>query len=415
MNCRATLLTLLALGVTFPLMLACTAGVPVTRSPRWACPSPTPLPWGAAGPIKEIIRHTRPITEGGDWDEPIYYVEWEQEYAAAGGPPFPSPTPYALVGTSYVFGQRVEIWPLHAQVTAHAGAVVGESQQLYRIVIAWVNHTSDSIPVDYASQIRLRAITTPDGTLISDAHWGVTAAAFVAAEIDALPDAIPPGSSQVVVPILGPRGAPETVEMTFQTDPTLPTPSPVGHSDLRDQTVPLLVVQWSDAAWRPPGALPCTDPGALTDWGAEEGMAWGQDVPWAHPAPAGASRVVQIALNQVGKPYVWGAKGPETFDCSGLVSWAYSQIGIRIPLGTAGQWPGLTPVDQGALQAGDLVYFAIAGGRVDHVGMLVGDLDGDGQWDMVHAANPALGVRIDYGIFTSAYYQPRIVGFRTAR
>ncbi|HWQ10181.1 MAG TPA: NlpC/P60 family protein, partial [Holophaga sp.] len=113
--------------------------------------------------------------------------------------------------------------------------------------------------------------------------------------------------------------------------------------------------------------------------------------------------------------YIWGAKGPETFDCSGLVSWAYSQIGIRIPLGTAGQWPGLTPVDQGALQPGDLVYFAIDGGRVDHVGMLVGDLDGDGQWDMVHAANPDLGVRVDYGIFASAYYRPRIVGFRTAR
>jgi hypothetical protein len=103
------------------LILACgSGGVVATRGPRWACPSPTPLPYGEAGPIKEIITHTRPITEGSDWEEIIYYAEWEQEYPDAGGPPFPSPTPYALVDTSYVFGQRVEVWPVHVQVDASA-------------------------------------------------------------------------------------------------------------------------------------------------------------------------------------------------------------------------------------------------------------------------------------------------------
>ena len=68
------------------------------------------------------------------------------------------------------------------------------------------------------------------------------------------------------------------------------------------------------------------------------------------------------------------------------------------------------------LQPGDLVFMDTEGaGRVTHVGMLAGDLNGDGQWDMVHAANPALGVRVDYNIFQSAYYAARIVGFRTAR
>ncbi len=437
MSRRTALLALIALGVAVPLLLACTVGVSVNRAPRWACPSPTPQPWGTAGPVKDVIHHTRPITEGGDWDEPVYFQEWEQEYADRGGPPFPSPTPFALVGTSYVFGQRVEAWPLHVQVTASAGPVISDTQQLYRVRITWVNHSLDPIPIDYAAQVRLRGITTPAGALISDGRWGVTAASLIADSLDALPDTIPPGDSQVVVPIIGLPGAPETVEIAFQADtgfqPLLatattlagtPTPTPVptltpttstANADLRDISPSELLVQWSDAAWVPPGSSPCANPGALTDWSTDPGMAWGAELPLAVAAPPGANRVVQIALNQVGKRYIWGAKGPETFDCSGLVSWAYSQIGIRIPLGTAGQWPGLTPADQAALQPGDLVYFAIAGGRVDHVGMLLGDLDGDGQWDMVHAASPALGVRIDYGIFASAYYRPRIVGFRTAR
>jgi len=437
MSRRALPLTLLTLGVAGLLLLACTVGVPVGRAPRWACPSPTPLPYGEAGPVKQIITHTRPITDGGDWDELIYYLEWEQEYPQAGGPPFPSPTPYAELGTSYVFGQRVEVWPLHAQVDASAGPVVTGTQQRYDIIIAWVNHTLDPIPVDYAAQVRLRAITTPSGALISDGRWGVTAASLAAEGIDALPDTIPPGASQVTVPVIGPIGDPETVEIAFQTNtglqpfiatsttlagtptstpvPTLTPTAPTANDDLRDPAMPTLLVQWSDATWQPPGAPPCGDPGALTDWDGGRGVAWGSDLPLAIAAPPGAARVVQIALNQVGKPYVWGAKGPESFDCSGLVSWAYGQIGIRIPLGTAGQWPGLSPVGQLNLQPGDLIYFAIDGGGIDHVGMLVGDLNGDGRWDMVHAANPALGVRIEYGVFESAYYRSKIVGFRTAR
>lgn len=443
MNRRALPAVFLALLLAGPLLLACTTGVAITRGPRWACPSPTPRLWGTAGPVKEVIRHTRPISEGGDWDEEIFYAEWEQEYPDAGGPPFPSPTPYALVGSSYVFGQRVELWPVHVQVTASAGPVVNlpgslaGSQQLYRIEIAWVNHSLDAIPVDYRQQVRLRAITTPSGAVISDGRWGITAAALAAAGTDELPDDIPPGASSVVVPIVGPAGTPEAVEVDFSAVPglspriptatTLPgtptaTPAPTltptaatGNDELRAAAEDRVTVQWSDATWSPGGAAPCGDPGALTDWENGSGVAWGEAEPLVIAAPPGAERVVQIALNQVGKPYIWGAKGPEAFDCSGLASWSYAQIGIRIPNGTAGQWPQMRPVEQGQLKPGDLVYFAIGGGRIDHVGMLVGDLNGDGRWDMVHAASPKLGVRVDYGVFESAYYRPRIRGFRTAR
>jgi cell wall-associated NlpC family hydrolase len=191
-----------------------------------------------------------------------------------------------------------------------------------------------------------------------------------------------------------------------------PTPTPTGNTELRATSLQWLTVQWSDAEIAVgPG---CDDPGALTDW-ANDGAAWGRDMPLGVAAPPGVSRLVQIALNQVGKAYIWGAKGPETFDCSGLASWSYGQIGLRLPQGTAGQWSLLRPIDAGNLQPSDLVFFRTEFGMVDHVGILVGDLNGNGQWDMVHAASPRLGVQVVYDLFESSYYGPRVAGFRTVR
>jgi cell wall-associated NlpC family hydrolase len=427
------------------LLLACGAGGMVTlRSPRWACPSPTPRPYGEAGPIKEIITHTRPITAGGDWEEFIYYEKWEQEYGSLGGPPFPSPTPYALLGTSYVFGQRIELWPVHVQVSARSGPVVdvpgvpANTQQLYFIDITWHNHALEPFAILYSQHVRLRAITNPAGAVVSDGRWGMSAQSLRIAGVEAPENVVPPGVSQVSIPVIGPRGEPEIVDIDFVGNPdyvpllptsttlagtptstpaaAVPTPTTVSNDELRQQGQSVLTVQWSNAIWKAPGAGQCSDPGALTDWSADPLQVWGEDVPVRGPAaPAGADRLIQIALNQVGKPYVWGAKGPERFDCSGLVTWSYAQIGIEIPQGTAGQWPRMRPVEAGTLKPGDLVFFAIEGRGIDHVGMLVGDLNGDGQWDMVHAASPKLGVRVDYNIFSSSYYASRIRGFRTAR
>jgi cell wall-associated NlpC family hydrolase len=440
MNRRERWMVALLVVAQLGLILACgSGGVVATRGPRWACPSPTPLPYGEAGPIKEIITHTRPITEGGDWEEIIYYAEWEQEYPDAGGPPFPSPTPYALVGTSYIFGQRVEVWPVHVQVDASAGppvtspGVAAGSQQLYFIDITWDNHALEPFVMPYGERVRLRAVTSPSGAVLSDARWGMTSLALHLANLEPPPDLVPPGVSQVRISVLAPPGEPETVDLLFAANPdylpllptstTLPgTPTPTAvvappapNDELRASEAPLLTVQWSNATWVPPQAEPCADPGALTDWSGEE-VAWGVPAALQVAAPPGADRLIQIVLNQVGKPYIWGAKGPEAFDCSGLATWSYAQIGIAIPQGTAGQWPHMRPVEQHALQLGDLIFFDIEGrGRIDHVGVLAGDLDGDGRWDMVHAASPRLGVRADYAVFESAYYGPRIRGFRTAR
>lgn len=86
-------------------------------------------------------------------------------------------------------------------------------------------------------------------------------------------------------------------------------------------------------------------------------------------ARATAVRAVLAARSQIGVPYVWGAESPGWgFDCSGLVQWAYSRVGVLLPRTTwmqrySGKWASLF-----ALRPGDLV-FAEGGG---HVGMYVG-------------------------------------------
>ncbi|MEJ7649195.1 MAG: C40 family peptidase [Nakamurella sp.] len=87
-------------------------------------------------------------------------------------------------------------------------------------------------------------------------------------------------------------------------------------------------------------------------------------------APSSAAEVaVQAALSKVGSPYVFGAAGPSSFDCSGLTSWAYAQAGITIPRTSGGQ-AGLQYVPLDQLRPGDLVtYYS----PVHHVAMYIGN------------------------------------------
>ncbi len=75
------------------------------------------------------------------------------------------------------------------------------------------------------------------------------------------------------------------------------------------------------------------------------------------------------ALTKIGDPYVWGAAGPNSFDCSGLVVWAYAQIGISLPHFTGDQWNSGVHVSRSQLQPGDLVFFFA---DIGHVGIYVG-------------------------------------------
>ncbi|MFO7191636.1 MULTISPECIES: C40 family peptidase [Thermocrispum] len=88
-------------------------------------------------------------------------------------------------------------------------------------------------------------------------------------------------------------------------------------------------------------------------------------------APSERAQIaVDAAMSKRGSPYVYGAEGPDAFDCSGLTSWAYQQAGISIPRSSSAQSQSGTAVPRDQLAPGDLVFFY---SPVSHVGMYIGD------------------------------------------
>ncbi|MFI6513989.1 C40 family peptidase [Spirillospora sp. NPDC050679] len=83
-----------------------------------------------------------------------------------------------------------------------------------------------------------------------------------------------------------------------------------------------------------------------------------------------AAQALRLAMTKIGRPYVWGAAGPSTFDCSGLIMWAYGKVGVSLPHYTGSQWNAGTHISRDQMQPGDLVFFY---SDLHHVGMYVGD------------------------------------------
>ncbi len=109
-------------------------------------------------------------------------------------------------------------------------------------------------------------------------------------------------------------------------------------------------------------------------------------VPSGVVAPSGAAQVaVDTALAQVGDPYVWGAGGPNSFDCSGLTQYAYSAAGVSLPHSSRSQASMGTPVPVGDLQPGDLLFYY---SPTSHVAMYVGN------GKMVHASTAGKPVQV---------------------
>ncbi|MFC9056593.1 NlpC/P60 family protein [Streptomyces sp. NPDC057074] len=96
-----------------------------------------------------------------------------------------------------------------------------------------------------------------------------------------------------------------------------------------------------------------------------------------------AGKAVGFAMAQIGKPYVWGAVGPSSYDCSGLTSAAWAAAGHPIPRTSQAQWQGLTRVGLSSARPGDLIIYY---NDATHVGMYIGG----GQ--MVHAPRPGRNI-----------------------
>jgi cell wall-associated NlpC family hydrolase len=132
-------------------------------------------------------------------------------------------------------------------------------------------------------------------------------------------------------------------------------------------------------------------------------------LPQAQPAPTASERVktvLQRAFSLLGTPYRWGGSSPENgFDCSGLVGYVFRTIGIDLPrVSRAMAHEGAPVTDRAALTEGDLVFFGRNGGRVDHVGIYIGD----GKF--VHAPRTGRDVTVSSlatGYWSQKYLQAR--------
>ncbi|MCC0680127.1 MULTISPECIES: C40 family peptidase [unclassified Clostridioides] len=123
----------------------------------------------------------------------------------------------------------------------------------------------------------------------------------------------------------------------------------------------------------------------------------------------GADSVIGFAKTLLGKPYVWGAEGPNSFDCSGFTQYVMKKsAGVSIPRVSRDQSKYGTYVNRGDLRSGDLIFFDTQGsnnGSVSHVGIYMGN------GEMIHASSGS-SKKVTISNINSSYYSSRYVNAR---
>jgi cell wall-associated NlpC family hydrolase len=142
----------------------------------------------------------------------------------------------------------------------------------------------------------------------------------------------------------------------------------------------------ADAAARQESTTSRSSDGGSTTTATGSGSSPTTVPPQDLPAPSSHAQVaVDTAEAQLGKPYVYAAAGPDSFDCSGLTMYAWAAAGVSLPHNAEAQYNSLPHVPMDALEPGDLVFF---GNPIHHVGMFVGN------GTMIEA--PYTGVNVRY-------------------
>jgi cell wall-associated NlpC family hydrolase len=132
----------------------------------------------------------------------------------------------------------------------------------------------------------------------------------------------------------------------------------------------------------------------------ETGAGPGQGPATTRTGPGTAA--LRAAESRIGSPYRYGGAGPDAFDCSGLVAYAYGQVGITVPRTAAQQYALARPVPRDELRPGDLVFFRLSGRTVSHVGIYAG---GD---QFVHA--PQTGGEVRRASLGDEWFRERYAG-----
>jgi peptidoglycan DL-endopeptidase CwlO len=117
------------------------------------------------------------------------------------------------------------------------------------------------------------------------------------------------------------------------------------------------------------------------------------------PASTVGGQAVQIAMGELGVPYVWGGASPAGFDCSGLTMWVYAQLGIHLDHYTGSQWNAGPHVPYDQLAPGDLVFFEP---DIGHVGIYIGN------GEFIHA--PHTGTVVQISSLSDSWYAAEYQG-----
>lgn len=118
---------------------------------------------------------------------------------------------------------------------------------------------------------------------------------------------------------------------------------------------------------------------------------------------SGNSNIVSYAYKFLGRPYIWGASGPNAFDCSGFTAYVYKAFGVGLDHYSGSQFNSGSSVNKSNLAPGDLVFFNTYG-SVSHVGIYVGG------GNFIHAANERSGVTVSS--LSEGYYLSHYAGAR---
>ncbi len=238
-------------------------------------------------------------------------------------------------------------------------------------------HRSDARPVtpisDFADTAQFRAISSRGVAVASATGLALTAAVASTATAESLPSVLPQAPSGDFVSNLQVTDSATLVSLDIKWDSGDEFAVKVEEPDLEPEPV---VVE-----------------AATRDYDRNDQSEAVDEYVSTPPPAASASGVVATALQYVGYPYVYGASGPNAFDCSGFTQYIFGLHGIALPRTSYDQGGAGTIVSAADAQPGDLVILNGGG----HVAIYMGD----GQ--IVHASTPATGVKIS-GLYGSYYF-----------
>jgi cell wall-associated NlpC family hydrolase len=247
----------------------------------------------------------------------------------------------------------------------------------------------------------LRCRITPAGNHLTSSHSPMGLLASVSATAASLHvlgwAADPDDRAAAALVVLYVDGRSVATRRSFQPRPTATLNHHLGHNPGFDITVPVSAGSHVACLW-----VVNVGYGSNTLLGCQAVDTRGPAGTGAVTTPAINRKVVVEANKHLGERYVWGAEGPKTFDCSGLVQYSYGKAGLVTPRIAADQFAAARLIPASRAVPGDLVFYHDSEGQVFHVGIYIGPGMTDAAVDTAEGVRhqPITDLTATYGSFT---------------